>query len=185
MCDYSMHVCRTRDAEVGDVLEVASFFGTDTIGLRRVGDEHHLATCLQPGTFLEAAEVPCVTSISFGFFQTIRTLMRRKLPTEEGQVVRFVRLHEDEPNRHHDYLEWFTLHGKVNRVAITDLASGKFRVKLLPQMLKPGQIVDMSSAPPPTPSSPPSSPPSFASTSTSPPTPTPTPTPPHRVLEDA
>lgn len=182
MCDYSMHVCRTRDAEVDDVLEVARFFGTDTIGLRRVGDEHHLATCLQPDTFLEATAVPCKAVGKFGWF------VRKKLPIEEGQGVRFVRLHEDEPYRHHDYLEWFTLNGQVKHVAINDLASGTFCVKILPQMLKQGQIVYMSSAPTSPSTAAPSSPPSFASTpaSSSSTTPAPTPTPPVLpVLEDA
>ena len=57
MCDYSLHAVATRDAEVGDKLEVYQFNYT-TKGMRDPSKdktplyEHACAVCLKPGTEL-------------------------------------------------------------------------------------------------------------------------------------
>jgi hypothetical protein len=49
MCDYSLHVVRTRPAKIEDKLVTSSFQNTITRGFAAVG-EPNVAVCLLPGT---------------------------------------------------------------------------------------------------------------------------------------
>ena len=49
MCEYSLHMQRTRDAVIGDMLETCKFSGTPTRGLCSPSNPN-VAVCLKPGT---------------------------------------------------------------------------------------------------------------------------------------
>ncbi len=82
MCDYSLQACKTRDAEVGEVLVSGSIFMgralTSTKGFHSPSDEA-TAVCLRPGT---------------------------ELAFEDGSVARFREVDVDVQFRHHDALEF-------------------------------------------------------------------------------
>jgi len=110
MCDYSLHNVMSRPARVGDKLTTSSFSNSITRGFAAVG-EPNLAVCLLPGTEVAFEKEVQVDPI-FPF------LRKRNL---QAQVARFCQVRMDNPNVHHDALEF--PNGKV--VLLTKLSEGQ------------------------------------------------------------
>lgn len=95
MCDYSLDLVVSRPAKVGDKLITRKFATSISRGFAAI-EEPNVAVCLRPGTeiaFEKAVEYENVLS----------RLPKRKL----GQTVaRFRRINENQPNMHHDALEF-------------------------------------------------------------------------------
>jgi hypothetical protein len=95
MCDYSLHLVASRPAEVGDALVTTDFVRSITRGFSAVG-EPDVAVCLLPGT--ELAFVDHVQyDRAFSLFGKARV---------EYKVARFRQINTDDPNVHHDALEF-------------------------------------------------------------------------------
>lgn len=96
MCDYSLHLVASRPAKVGDELVSTKFDSSITRGFAAVG-EPNVAVCLLPGTEVAfAAEVEY--QHRFG-----PLFPKRKL---QEKVARFRQVNSDNPNVHHDALEF-------------------------------------------------------------------------------
>ena len=110
MCDYSLHSVASRPAKVGDKLISTSFNHSITRGFAPIG-QPNVAVCIRPGTELAFDhDVEC--DPTFGFLPT------RKL----GQrVARFRHVNDDQPNMHHDALEF--PNGQI--VLLTRLTEGQ------------------------------------------------------------
>jgi hypothetical protein len=95
MCDYSLHHVASRPAKVGDKLVVAEFMRSITRGFSAVG-EPGIAVCLLPGT-----ELAFDGNVQYD---------RAFSPFWKGQVghavARFRQVNMDNPNVHHDALEF-------------------------------------------------------------------------------
>lgn len=93
MCDYSLHAVASRPAKVGETLVSTKFPMTVTRGFAAEG-EPDVAVCVLPGTELafEREEV----EFDGAFF-------RKKV---RQRVARFRTVDLDNPNRHHDALEF-------------------------------------------------------------------------------
>lgn len=93
MCDYSLHAVASRPAKVGETLVSTKFPMTVTRGFAAEG-EPDVAVCVLPGTELafEREEV----EFEGAFF-------RKKV---RQNVARFRTVDLDNPNRHHDALEF-------------------------------------------------------------------------------
>jgi hypothetical protein len=93
MCDYSLHAVASRPAKVGETLVSTKFPMTVTRGFAAEG-EPDVAVCVLPGTELafEREEV----EFDGAFF-------RKKV---RQSVARFRTVDLDNPNRHHDALEF-------------------------------------------------------------------------------
>ena len=92
MCDYSLHLVASRPAKVGDKLVTTEFNNSLTRGFAAVG-EPHVAVCLLPGTEVAfEREVEC------------QHIFSQKLIGEK--VARFRQIKMEEPNAHHDALEF-------------------------------------------------------------------------------
>src|SRR5712691_38602 len=94
MCDYSLHFVRSRPARVGDELVTTNFANSITRGLAAV-EEPTVAVCLLPGT--EVAFEHDVIEYRH-FLLPNRPLAQR--------VARFRQINMDNPNTHHDALEF-------------------------------------------------------------------------------
>ena len=114
MCDYSLHLVASRSAKVRDKLVTAKFSNSITRGFAAVG-EPEVAVCLLPGTEIAFdQEAQCdhifdriVPSLQFG---------------NTGQkVARFRQINLDQPNAHHDALEFPD--GRI--VQVTCLSEGQ------------------------------------------------------------
>jgi hypothetical protein len=114
MCDYSLHSVASRSAKVRDKLVTARFSNSITRGFAAVG-EPDVAVCLLPGTEIAFdREAQCdhvfdriVPSLQFG---------------NTGQkVARFRQINLDQPNAHHDALEFPD--GRI--VQVTCLSEGQ------------------------------------------------------------
>jgi len=93
MCDYSLHMVKTRPARVGDKLYSTTFPGTTTRGFCSE-DDKVCAVCLEPGT-----EVAFDKSVVH--YETVS-----HFPADTGQTVaRFRQIDLDKPYAHHDALE--------------------------------------------------------------------------------
>ena len=96
MCDYSLHFVASRPAKVGDKLVTTAFNNSLTRGFAAVG-EPQVAVCLLPGTEVAfEREVECEH-----FFKIFRS---QKLIGKK--VARFRQIKLEEPNAHHDALEF-------------------------------------------------------------------------------
>ncbi len=96
MCDYSLHLVASRPAKVGDKLVTTKFNNSLTRGFAAV-DEPTVAVCLLPGT-----EVAFETEVECEYvFKVFRS---QKLISEK--VARFRQINMEEPNVHHDALEF-------------------------------------------------------------------------------
>ncbi len=95
MCDYSLHLVASRPAKVGDTLVATEFERSITRGFAAVG-EPGVAICLQPGTEL-AFEHNVQYDRAFSLFGKARV---------EHKVARFRQVNMDDPNVHHDALEF-------------------------------------------------------------------------------
>ena len=97
MCDYSLHNVTTRPAKVGDKLVTTQFSNSITRGFAAVG-EPNVAVCLLPGTEV-AFEREVSRQVSMlGLFPKTRTLGEK--------VARFRQIRKEQPNVHHDALEF-------------------------------------------------------------------------------
>ena len=92
MCDYSLHAVASRPARVGERLVSTKFPLTVTRGFTAEG-EPNVAVCVRPGT-----ELAFDRAVDFdgAFF-------RKKV---RHTVARFRTVDLDNPNRHHDALEF-------------------------------------------------------------------------------
>jgi hypothetical protein len=125
MCDYSLHFVASRPAKVGDKLVTTKFDNSLTRGFAAVG-EAHVAVCLLPGTEVAfEREVECVH-----IFKVFRS---QKLIGEK--VARFRQINMEEPNTHHDALEFAG--GQI--VLLTRLYEGQHATVL--QLPAPPRIV--------------------------------------------
>jgi hypothetical protein len=95
MCDYSLHLVASRPAEVGDTLMATDFARSITRGFAAVG-EPDVAVCLLPGTEL-AFEHNVQYDRAFSLFGRARV---------EHSVARFRQINMEDPNVHHDALEF-------------------------------------------------------------------------------
>jgi hypothetical protein len=95
MCDYSLHLVASRPAKVGDVLVATDFERSITRGFAAVG-EPGVAVCLLPGTEL-AFEDNVQYDRAFSLFGRARV---------DHKVARFRQVNTDDPNIHHDALEF-------------------------------------------------------------------------------
>ena len=96
MCDYSLHLVASRPAKIGDKLVTTKFNNSLTGGFAGV-QEPTVAVCLLPGTEVAfEREVECEN-----IFKVFRSqkLIRQK-------VARFRQINLEEPNVHHDALEF-------------------------------------------------------------------------------
>jgi len=95
MCDYSLHLVASRPAKIGDVLVATDFERSITRGFSAVG-EPGVAVCLLPGTEL-AFEHAVQYDRAFSLFGRAKV---------EHKVARFRQINMDDPNVHHDALEF-------------------------------------------------------------------------------
>jgi hypothetical protein len=99
MCDYSLHNVASRPAKIGDKLVTTSFSNSSTRGFAAIG-EPTVAVCLLPGTELAfEREVACHHAFS-------RLLSSLRFGELEEKVARFRQVNTDQPNVHHDTLEF-------------------------------------------------------------------------------
>jgi hypothetical protein len=130
MCDYSLHSVATRPAKVGDKLVTASFNHSITRGFAPIG-QPNVAVCVRPGTEIAFdRDVEC--DPTFGFLPT------RKLG---HRVARFRHVNNDQPNMHHDALEF--PNGQI--VLLTRLTEGQHATVL--QLPAEPHAVDTARAP--------------------------------------
>jgi hypothetical protein len=110
MCDYSLHLVASRPAKVGDVLVATDFSRSITRGFAAVGDPE-TAVCLLPGTEV-SFENDVLYHRAFSLFGKARI---------EHKVARFRQVNMNDPNVHHDALEFPG--GQI--VLVTRLVSGQ------------------------------------------------------------
>ena len=95
MCDYSLHLVASRPAKVGDKLVTTKFQNSMTRGFAAIG-EPNVAVCLLPGT-----EIAFEKEVQYErFFSFLPNMKLGK------KVARFRRINIDNPNVHHDALEF-------------------------------------------------------------------------------
>ena len=95
MCDYSLHLVASRPAAVGDTLIATDFSRSITRGFAAVSDPD-TAVCLLPGTEL-AFEESVTYDRAFSLFGKARIVHK---------VARFRQINMEDPNVHHDALEF-------------------------------------------------------------------------------
>ena len=111
MCDYSLHLVASRPAKVGDKL-VTTQFNNITRGFAAVG-EPKVAVCLLPGTEVAFEKEVEWESSRLGLFRKTQALGEK--------VARFRQIDKDQPNVHHDALEF----SKGEIVLLTTLNEGQ------------------------------------------------------------
>jgi hypothetical protein len=94
MCDYSLHLLTSRPAKVGDKLVTTKFENSITRGFA-TAEEPSVAVCLLPGT-------------EVAFEKDIIEYRHTLLPNRKirQKVARFRQVNIDNPNTHHDALEF-------------------------------------------------------------------------------
>ena len=94
MCDYSLHLVKSRPAKVREKLVSTNFASSITRGFAAVG-EPTVAVCLLPGT-------------EVAFEKDVVEYRHSLLPNQKlgEKVARFRQIHMDNPNTHHDALEF-------------------------------------------------------------------------------
>ncbi len=126
MCDYSLHNVASRPAAVGDKLVTTRFIHSITRGFAAV-DDPTVAVCLIPGTEI-AFEGDVEWDHPFKLFR------KQKL---DQRVARFRQVNMDNPNTHHDALEFPG--GQI--VLVTQLYEGqRASVLQLPAAARPAQV---------------------------------------------
>jgi hypothetical protein len=95
MCDYSLHLVASRPANVGETIVATDFAKSITRGFAAVG-EPDVAVCLLPGTELAFAS-DVQYERAFSLFGRARA---------SHKVARFRQINLDDPNVHHDALEF-------------------------------------------------------------------------------
>ena len=123
MCDYSLHLVASRPAKVGDALVTTKFQNSMTRGFSAIG-EPNVAVCLLPGT-----EVAFEKEVRYErFFSLLPNMKLGK------KVARFRRINMDNPNVHHDALEF----PDGETVLLTRLCEGQHATVLqLPASARP------------------------------------------------
>jgi hypothetical protein len=95
MCDYSLDLVASRPAKVGDKLVSTRFPSSTTRGFASV-EVRNVAVCLLPGTELAfEKDVQCDVGSVFH--------SRRQIG---HKLARFRQVNKDQPNVHHDALEF-------------------------------------------------------------------------------
>lgn len=125
MCDYSLHNVASRPAKVGDKLITTKFFNSITRGFSAVG-EPQVAVCLLPGT-----EIGFENDVEHRNL-LVRLLLGAWFGKVNGRLARFRQLNLDDPQTHHDALEFAD--GKI--VLLTSLCPGQ-RATVLQLPIKP------------------------------------------------
>ena len=110
MCDYSLENIASRPAQVGERLVSTQFVNSLTRGFAAVG-EPDVAVCLLPGTEL-AFDDDVHYDRAFSLFGRARI---------NHKVARFRQVNMDDPNVHHDALEF--PNGQI--VLVTRLTAGQ------------------------------------------------------------
>ncbi len=110
MCDYSLHLVASRPAKVGDKLVATDFAKSITRGFAAAG-EPDVAVCLLPGTEV-AFDKEVQYHRAFSLFGKARI---------DHKVARFRQVNMDDPNVHHDALEFPS--GQI--VMVTRLVAGQ------------------------------------------------------------
>jgi hypothetical protein len=132
MCDYSLHNIASRPARVGDELVTTGFPNTFTRGFSAVG-EPNMAVCLLPGTELAFREEATRDHPLAGLFPW------RRFGKLGDKVACFRRISVDQPNVHHDALEF--ANGKI--AFVTTLRPGQRATVLqLPVQVHAGPQID-------------------------------------------
>ena len=124
MCDYSLHHALTRPAVVGDKLTTHSF--GSTTGFRSSSDQSlaaaATAVCVLPGSEIAFSRPICVKA-GGPFAALVRTA--KKIvgipPKAPNLVATFVQIDKDNPNKHHDALEF----ADDNIVLLNSLTQGQ------------------------------------------------------------
>jgi hypothetical protein len=117
MCDYSLHNVATRPAKVGDKLVTTQFNNCITRGFAAVG-EPTVAVCLLAGTEVAFEKEVGLRPLALSLFRKRRTLGEK--------VARFRQIKMDQPNVHHDALEFSN--GEI--VLLTTLYEGQHAMVL-------------------------------------------------------
>ena len=110
MCDYSLHLVASRPATVGETLIATDFAKSITRGFA-AAREPDVAVCLLPGTEI-AFDADVQYDRAFSLFGRARVGHR---------VARFRQVNMDDPNVHHDALEFPSGH----IVLVTRLTPGQ------------------------------------------------------------
>jgi hypothetical protein len=113
MCDYSLHAVASRPAKVGETLITTTFRGTSTRGFASESAAA-VAVCMLPGT-----ELAFTADVKYDN----RWIWTRTLGWRVGK---FSRIQPDEPDRHHDAIEF----PDGSHVLVTQLCEGQ-RVTVL------------------------------------------------------
>jgi hypothetical protein len=100
MCDYSLHYVVSRPAKVGDELVTTKFRESITRGFSAVG-EPNVAVCLLPGTEIAFAKEAEHRNPLVRYFLKV---LGDYQPS--GKVARFRQINSDNPQTHHDALEF-------------------------------------------------------------------------------
>ncbi len=123
MCDYSLHQVTSRPAKLGDRLVATDFAKTITRGFAAVG-QPDVAVCLLPGTELAFDD-------NVQYDRAIWLLGKARV---NHNVARFRQVDVDDPNAHHDALEFPD--GTI--VKVTRLVGGQTATVLqLPALAQP------------------------------------------------
>src|SRR5215216_4622912 len=125
MCDYSLHHVASRPASVQDKLVTTRFSNSSTRGFAAVG-KPDVAVCLLPGTEV-AFDKEAEWDHAFG-----RLVPGLQFGKTGHSVARFCQVNLDDPNAHHDALEF--PNGQIVRV--TCLREGQ-RVTVLQLPARP------------------------------------------------
>lgn len=104
MCEYSLHSVASRPAKAGDELLTTKFSHSETRGFSAIG-EPNVAVCLLPGTEVAFEEE---AQCSHPFARLMPKLRFGKLGEK---LARFRQVNIDDPNTHHDALEF--ANGKI------------------------------------------------------------------------
>jgi hypothetical protein len=95
MCDYSLHIVKSRPAKVGDKLTTRDF-GTGTRGFA-ASEDVNVAVCVLPGTELSfLQEVACLPT----------GLIAWRDKVIEHKTAIFRQIHREKVAAHHDALEF-------------------------------------------------------------------------------
>ena len=95
MCDFSLHLVKSRPAQVADKLVTTKFNNSTTRGFAAIG-EPDVAVCLRPGT-----ELVFENNVEYDNF--LGVLPKRKV---EWSTAQFRQVKHNEPHAHHDALEF-------------------------------------------------------------------------------
>jgi hypothetical protein len=114
MCDYSLHYIASRPARVGDDLVTTKFDNSVTRGFSAV-EEPNVVVCLLPGTeIVFEKEAECRHPFA-------RLFPRLRFGKLGGKLARFRQINLDEPQTHHDALEF----ADGRTVLLTQLCPGQ------------------------------------------------------------